>query len=363
MKKSLLFLAPFPDIRYPNDGMISRISAIDNFFIDDERTYLYISLFKNIKKYHRSDRKLEIYELNIIVHFLLILKILISARIIYSHSIYQLKNIWYLLFFLKQKIVLDAHGVVPEEIVFFQRKTLLYYILVLLEKIIFSRKNVDIVCVTDAMINHFKRKYPKFKGSFLKFCILPKQLYLEQEAENHNRRFLTEIENLEEKTVVLYSGGTAGWQNVKLMLEIIESNQTGNIQFVILSVEIQEFKQLIEKTKIKSDYITLKSVAPDELSAYYKIADYGFILRDDNVVNHVANPTKLVEYLYYGIIPIVLTPNIGDYPSLNYEYITVDNFNININKPCQRSVVNENIVKKIITTNSNIDFRNFVLSA
>ena len=44
-------------------------------------------------------------------------------------------------------------------------------------------------------------------------------------------------------------------------------------------------------------------------------------MRDDIVLNRVAAPTKLIEYLSYGLIPIVKTINIGDSVKMGYEYI------------------------------------------
>ncbi|MGE0906881.1 hypothetical protein AB4M30_16785 [Escherichia coli] len=50
----------------------------------------------------------------------------------------------------------------------------------------------------------------------------------------------------------------------------------------------------------------------------------GFVLRDDIVVNRVACPTKLIEYLECGVVPVVKSPDIGDFNSLGYSFIKVD---------------------------------------
>lgn len=51
---------------------------------------------------------------------------------------------------------------------------------------------------------------------------------------------------------------------------------------------------------------------------------YVFVLRDDILVNQVACPTKIVEYLNYGIKPIVLSEKIGDFKEYGYEYIFIN---------------------------------------
>ena len=46
------------------------------------------------------------------------------------------------------------------------------------------------------------------------------------------------------------------------------------------------------------------------------------MLRDSSPVNYVACPTKIIEYLKYGIIPILKSTEIGDFVDLGMEYIT-----------------------------------------
>jgi hypothetical protein len=35
-------------------------------------------------------------------------------------------------------------------------------------------------------------------------------------------------------------------------------------------------------------------------------------------------PTKLYEYICYGVVPIVLSPDIGDFVELGYRYLRVE---------------------------------------
>ena len=46
------------------------------------------------------------------------------------------------------------------------------------------------------------------------------------------------------------------------------------------------------------------------------------MLRDDSPVNRVSCPTKLVEYLSFGLIPVVRSPHLGDFHRLGYAYVT-----------------------------------------
>ena len=51
-----------------------------------------------------------------------------------------------------------------------------------------------------------------------------------------------------------------------------------------------------------------------------------YLIQFDIVVNRVACPTKLVEYMFYGITPIVLSKEIDDYNELGYEYLDYKDF-------------------------------------
>ena len=61
-----------------------------------------------------------------------------------------------------------------------------------------------------------------------------------------------------------------------------------------------------------------------ELTEIYTKCHYGFILREDIVVNRVACPTKLVEYLAMGVVPIVDSANIGDFRTMGMRSITLE---------------------------------------
>jgi hypothetical protein len=355
MSKKLLFLGLSPDERYKMNGVVSRIKAVDSHFLNDTRTYLYVSLIKNIRKYHHCSNKLEVYELNFFFHFFTIAKILYSSNIVYAHSIHHIKNIWCIMLFYKGNLFLDAHGVVPEEVKYFEGNLLSFWYMSLIEKIVFAKRKLTVICVTKAMQDHFSNKYPNFKGKFILYNIFPvhfDNLFL----VNNNKK------QSNDKVTIIYTGGSALWQKIDLMLDVIEKNQTGNIEYIILTGDLKEFEYKISKRKINKQNIELKTVLPKELVNFYQKADFGFLLRDDNIVNQVASPTKMIEYLSFGIIPIVVTPNIGDYLSYSFEFLTIDKFNTAIKKPDCKSAKNISIAQNLLNKNNEIDIRSIVFA-
>lgn len=351
MNPTLLFLAPYPNSENIKDGMFSRIKAIDNFFINDKRIYLEVSSRRYFKQRILKEPNLFIYQLNIFVHFFLIIKILYNSNYIYIHSINTLRILWILLlFFSRKKICLDLHGIVPEEFKMNKKIFLATYSL-FVEKIAFHlAKNV--ICVTNAMAQYYKNKYTTSNANYIIYSIMPTWLKSFQEED-----IPTITSN---KIKVIYSGGTQVWQNIDLMLTSIANYTFSNVEFSILTGNKAEFEKLILKYNIQNK-VSIKSFPPEELWKEYLTADYAFILRSDSLVNKLANPTKLVEYMYYGITPIVLTPDIGDYMDLKYEYIKLNAFFDGLIK-VSKSSQNMHIINELLSKNKRINIRDVLFS-
>lgn len=341
----ILFLSKYPQTPEEyRDGFYQRVENIDRFFIDDQRLYLSVSLFKNFKKQVRKNEKREEVDCNLFLHFFIILGLFRKASLVYIQSIYNaLYTIGFILFF-KNCSVLDLHGVVPEELEM-QKKQKYAIIFSMIEKLLFSRMNVCIA-VTNRMVSHYKAKYPKSQTNYIVYAILP----------NHLKPYqLNSSIETSDKIEIIYSGNAQVWQNVDLMLNTIKNNLSDKIHFTILTGDQHTFNTKIANLEVEINQITVKSVKPEELEAYYKNSHYGFVLRDDVLVNQVACPTKIVEYLNYGVIPIVLSEKIGDFKEYDYEYIFLNQLNDTLE--IRKSIKNVNVINEIYSVNS-ISLRN-----
>ena len=356
MKSEILILAPYPTVQNSKDGMISRVKAIDHLLQNVPRTYLNVSLrnFRNAQKY--KEGIVDVYSLNFFFHFTIILNLIKSHSNIYSHSIYMLSFLWFLIKKKQNSLTLDLHGVVPEEEKFSNKNIFrtLYYELI--ERQIFKRLT-NAVCVTSSMKSYYQNKYKWFNGFFLVYSIIPDNLpFVDDEI-------IMEIkEKNTEKIEVIYSGGTQDWQNVDLMIQLIKNNQTPKIHYTILTGDITTFENKIKDNNIDLKLITIASRNPADLWKDYIAADYALILRDDHIVNRVASPTKLMEYLYYGLVPIVLSEEIGDYKKMGYSYIKIEDFS-SVVKPSGLNGNNIEIAKKLIDMNQSVDLVSFILKS
>lgn len=344
----ILFLSKYPHTSDEyRDGFFQRVVNIDSFFENEERLYLKVCLFKAFKKNIIVEGNKEEVVCNLFIHFFYIFKLFCRSEIIYIQSVYNALSTLIFIIFFKKFYVVDLHGVVPEELDM-QGKYILSKVFNFVEKMVFARAKI-IISVTNRMVDHYKNKYKNVKAEFLVYAILPSQL---------NTLDQKKIDNLSDFVEVIYSGNAQIWQNVDLMLDIIKENISDKIRYTILTGQPEVFYEKILNKGINPKHIFLKSVSPEELESYYAKSHYGFILRDDILVNQVACPTKIVEYLNYGIIPIVLSEKIGDFDSLGYEFININNFPNNLSS--KKSKKNIKIIKNIKVKN-NFDIANFII--
>lgn len=305
----ILFISKYPDLENNPSGWLQRVAAMDVFFKDKNRIYLDISFRKNlIPKIVDQEEKLKVYKLNFFLHSFIVLYFALKAKIIYIHtSNNSLKALPY--YFIK-KVITDVHGIPPEEfkICYKNDKASRFY--GFLEAFVINN-SYKIIVVTNAMKTHFKNKYKNIKAEIL---VIP--IFDNSEASPHAEHKEGELYN------IIYSGGVENWQNVDFMLEAI-SKVKDKYKFSILTGYEKEFKELLKQYGLE-EYINPIKVPKSEVYNYYRNADFGFIPRENNIVNRVACPTKLIEYIMSGVIPIVLQPEIGDFNEFKYSYLTVD---------------------------------------
>lgn len=307
----IVVLAPFPSRDNEKDGMIQRVAHVDALISPMRRVYLQISSRRFLQKEIIVQDEVTVYSLNLFLHVFLISRLLKSAGLIYIHSVH---NALFLMFFkTRAHVVFDAHGVVPEEVKQQGRPWVaLWYSFV--ERYILARCNT-LVCVTNSMLAHLRLKHgERAERKELVLPILP----FVGEVSDSDRVLRSRRDQLS----VIYAGGTQVWQNLELMLAAAERQKL--MHYTFLTGDLAHFEaQLKERSDFAYECLT---VSPQNVKDYYLKHEYGFILRDDNLINRVACPTKLVEYLYWGVIPVLLTPRIGDFDVDSLHAVTLSQF-------------------------------------
>lgn len=310
----LLFPAPYPDNENEREGRAQRIQAIDDLFADKKRVYIDVSFNRNIiPSYKKLNDRVSVYKLNTFIHSLFIILLGLAAKKIYIHTQGLAFRVFYLYSLFNRKIITDIHGIAPEEAILCGS---IYSPgeLNMFEKFMVKNSS-SIVVVSNAMKKHFCKKYSLADEKVL---ILP--IFENNPVGRVNKPPVN-------KPSVIYAGGVHAWQNVDIMLDSM-INITDKYEFTIFSNNLNAFRSKLSGRNML-EKVKLLSVSRKEIFDHYKNADFGYILRDDIAVNKVACPTKLVEYMSNGIIPVVLQPNVGDFNELGYSYITLDNLKSN----------------------------------
>lgn len=304
-------VASFPSEANAKDGMIQRVAHIDALMKNVPRIYLDLSFRRFTRKEVRHEGQAQVFCLNIFVHFFQILGMLRRARLVYVHSAYNALRI--MPFPTRATVVFDAHGVVPEE-----RELEGHHrsarILAKAERFILQRCDT-LVCVTRSMLNHFGRKHGHRMGrEELVLPILPRLGDGDAPAQV--------LAAKRRPGSVIYAGGMQAWQNVDKMVDA--AARQPSLHYTFLTGDIERFNARLKASAVRQ--FDCKSVAPAEVKDHYLAHQYGFVLREADLVNAVACPTKLVEYLYWGVLPIVITPNIGDFDGKHMQCVTLEQF-------------------------------------
>lgn len=294
----ILIVGKFPNSNNEKDGMIQRIAAIDDLMKNVDRTYAHISFHRFTSlECHRSGHA-RIYRLNFFIHFIRLFRLVREAKIVYVHSAYNALKI--IPFYPKNKVIFDAHGIVPEELAD-EGRTLTSWILSLAERTAVRRSSL-LVSVTQRMREHFREKYGRKNSNDLIYPIIPNFT-----INTESRDAILQANRIPRS--VIYAGGLHLWQNVDKMIAASAQNPT--LSYTFLTSEVVKLRKRLTFAHLPK--VICESVPHQAVKNYYLTHKYGYILREPILINAVACPTKLIEYIYWGVLPIVITPRIGDF--------------------------------------------------
>lgn len=107
-----------------------------------------------------------------------------------------------------------------------------------------------------------------------------------------------------EKKVFTYVGSLDLWQCFEQTATLYKQieERIPNTTFKVLTFNVDEAKRILAEKGVKN--YSVACVPKEQVKKELLEATYGFILREDNMVNRVATPTKFSSYLASGVIPI-----------------------------------------------------------
>jgi glycosyltransferase involved in cell wall biosynthesis len=203
---------------------------------------------------------------------------------------------------LKKPIIADIRGEIVEEkkkqqgflAGFFSRQALK------LEKLVFNKSSFFFF-VSQNMLEYYFGKYSfhKEKSAVFPTIVDEKRFYRSLEWRKEIRERL----NLIDKFVFVYLGGTDYWQNINLIISrFAEISKKNKDLFLLLIVKNSDYvKKLVQESSLEANKVMILTLPYEEVGKYLNAADAGIIIRDDNIINYVASPTKINEYLACGL--------------------------------------------------------------
>jgi hypothetical protein len=297
-RRGALFFGPYPTAATAKDGMAQRVSSIDRAFVADARLYIASSTRRWF-----VPRVTQVSPTCRVVHawwpiasLLGVLAILwLRPRLIYVHSIYEVfKHPITLL--VPRRVVLDAHGVVPEEHAYAGDQAL-GRLLGWYEAAAFRRFN-RFVAVTEGMVEHFEQKYP---SPARRWFVIPVIGARSGEALGDQERTVD----------VIYVGGLHAWQNIPGMLDLAARFPERAFSFVVS--DPARFRQEHGDRLAGLPKVSVSTCTPAEAPGLLQRARFGLVLRENVLLNRVACPTKVLEYVDNGVVPVFGACDIGDF--------------------------------------------------
>lgn len=223
-------------------------------------------------------------------------------------------------------------GVQPEESYMRRKSKIRFFVISMIEKYVLKKSDL-VFFVSSTMLEHYEEKYGINVHN--KCVIIPCFNDTEIYPDSFDKK------TSGEETEFVYVGGIQEWQCFDETIKIyqrIEEQLDRKCKLSVYTNETEKAQKMINGFHI--NHYTVEFVAPEELHSKIQSANYGFILRRDVIVNRVATPTKLSNYIANGIIPIY---------TMAIRSFAKEDQKIGLGIPCDLDDV-EGTVKKIITS-------------
>lgn len=218
-------------------------------------------------------------------------------------------------------IYYDFRGLVSEESFLRNNNKFRKQVLSVIEKNIYRKADL-LGAVSNCFAEYLLRKY-----GFREIQVIPCGI-------NHLCLKKRNEKLLEKPLSFVYVGGLSKWQKFdKIVTIYTQIEQKINSSFSIYTPNRLEAKKILLEYKVKN--FKIETLSQNELQMKLSDYDFGFLVRDNILLNNVASPVKFLEYTSNGVIPII-SDGIGDYSKLVKEKklgIVLDRFDkISINE-------------------------------
>jgi len=315
-ERGLVFMAPHPEEVAAADGFGQRVRAMDNFFKDRPRWYVrVVDRGKGRIVRYGPDSvsiRLPFWHLPLL---LAVLGLVLHNKLLYVHSIVNCaRGADTLLQYVPGVFrILDLHGLAPEELSHVGARFPIPWWAGRVERLVVRRAHC-LIAVTATMLEHIMGKYPGLGCRKIVLPIFPAAPAQPAAEADLDKFFEPEFMNL---PGVIYAGGLQAWQQLPRMFSAVAA-QPSLARYLILTPAAPPLPAELSALFARHGNVKFGQAAPERMPALYRNFQYGFVLREASLINQAACPTKLIEYLEHGLVPIMLSPAIGDFAGLSF---------------------------------------------
>lgn len=103
--------------------------------------------------------------------------------------------------------------------------------------------------------------------------------------------------------VYCYSGSWRPWQCADKIIEYFVgiAQKAQQAHLLILTNDREKFIKELKAYSLNPEQYTIFSASPAELLRYLAVADFGMLFREQDIINWVSRPTKMLEYQSVGL--------------------------------------------------------------
>ncbi len=168
-----------------------------------------------------------------------------------------------------------------------------------------------LVLASHALENHVRAKHalPAVQRRCVYASAVDTDRFIPNADARHEIRRHMEVNDTD--VVLVYSGSLYAWQCIQEMLDlyrrVVMSCDACVHLLVLTSGDGAVIERCMNQMDLSRQRVHIHAVAYEQMPYWLCSADIGIALRKDTVVNRVASPTKVGEYLACGL-PVITTP-------------------------------------------------------
>ena len=192
-------------------------------------------------------------------------------------------------------------------------KSLRSYIVRLLD-LMEIRRSDRLACVSHRLKEWVAEEAGREDVEVIPCCIDENEIFFDPKFRSEIRR---QYGFNEENKVICYVGGLSMWQRISDILRLCKrvSQLRDKYRFLFVVSQAELLAKMIQEVSLPIRKCSIVSCVHNEVAKYMSAADAGIIMRHDIVVNNVASPIKIGEYLGCGLA-VIMTKGIGDYSEM-----------------------------------------------